>query len=210
MFLLPSISVLPQYAEILTRTQSGDVLLDLGCCFGQDLRLLASDGAPLRNVYASDISNELWNLGFELFKDRDKMPAKFIQANILDPESDLGQLKGRVDLIIANQFLHLFDWNGQIMAMKKIVELSRPGSCVVGYQRSQMPAKVVPGPWGDMYFHDQDSFRKVWQQVESETESEWEVEAAIVDLSEWGMEKEDTDWMPEGRKGINFSAKRRR
>ena len=43
----------------------------------------------LSNEYASDISRELWNLGFESFNNRDKMTARFIEANVLDSVSGL-------------------------------------------------------------------------------------------------------------------------
>ena len=178
--------------------------MDLGCGFGQDLRLLAADGASTGNMYGSDISRELWDLGFELFNDRDKMMAKFIQANILDTGSGLGQLEGMVDVIIANQFIHLFDWEGQVAVLKKIVELSKPGTILIGYQRAQVPPRELKRQWGNMYFHDHESYRKLWQRVELETKSKWDVDVRLVDLTDWGMEKEDFDWMPEGRKGIDF------
>lgn len=160
-------------------------------------------------MFASDISGELWDLGFELFNDRDKMVAKFIQANVLDTGSGLGQLKGMVDVIIANQFIHLFDWEGQVSVMKKIVELSKPGTILIRYQRAQVPPRELERQWGNMYFHDDESFRKLWQRVEVGTKSKWDLDVKLVDLSEWGMEEEDVDWMPEGRKGINFVVTRR-
>ena len=206
---MPSISSFSRYPEVLARVQAGDIVLDLGCCFGQDLRLLAAEGASTRNMYACDISSELWDLGFELFNDREKMDAKFIQADIFDTGSGLEQLKGLIDIVVANQFLHLFDWERQVSAMKRIVEFSKPGSILIGYQRAQVPPKEMERPWGKMYFHDQETFRTIWRRVEIETESEWDVDVDLVELSEWGMEQEDIDWMPEGRKGINFVVTRR-
>lgn len=183
-------------------------MLDLGCGFGQDLRLLAADGISPLNMYASDISRELWDLGFELFNDRDKMVAKFIQANILEIDNALGQLNGMVDIVIANQFIHLFDWEGQLLVLKRIVQLSKPGSTLIGYQRAQVPPMEFERQWGKMYFHDNETFRNLWQRVELETRSKWDLNIKVVDLSEWGMEEEDVDWMPEGRKGINFVVRR--
>lgn len=206
---MPSISAFPEYPKVLARAQAGDSVLDLGCGLGQDLRLLAVDGVSPRNMYASDISRELWDLGFELFNDRDKMAAKFIQANILHAGSGLGQLKGMVDIIIANQFMHLFDWEEQRVVMKRVVELSKLGTILIGYQRAQVPPRELERQWGNMFYHDEETYRKLWRIVELETESKWEVEVKLVDLSEWGMEEEDSDWMPEGKKGINFVVTRR-
>ena len=210
MFLLPSISNFPQFPVILDWTREGATVLDLGCCFGQNLRLLAANGATPQNMYASDISAELWELGFELFRDRHKMgaSAKFIKADILDTASDLSQLNGRMDIIIACQFLHLFDWEKQIEAVKRIVRFSRPHSILVGYQRAQVQPREVERPWGRMYFHNEETFREMWCHVERETGSKWDVEVSLVDLREWGMEEEDLEWMPPDRKGINFAVTR--
>ena len=209
MFLLPSILRLSAYPEILRRVKSGATILDLGCCFGQDLRLLAAEGCSPCQMYASDIDSDLWDMGFDLFKDQDRMLAKFIQADILDSGSDLKELYGKVDIVIANQFLHLFNWQKQITALKRIVDLSKIDTLVVGYQRAQVPPQTVERPWGNMYLHDKDSMQKIWSIVESETGTTWEVKAIVEDLSEWGMEEEDVVWMPEGKKGISFSARRR-
>ena len=155
-------------------------------------------------MYASDISHELWNLGFELFRDRDKMKAVFIEGDFLRLDSELCQLNGQIDIIISCQFLHLFDWDKQVVAIKRIIELSRPGSVVIGYQRAQLQAQEIARPWGQMYFHNAETFREIWRQAEAGTGSRWQVQVALVDLTEWGMEQEDFEWMPEGRRGINF------
>ena len=165
---------------------------------------MAADGVSTHNMYATDISVELWDLGFDLFRDKDKLEATFIQADFLDSKSDLQRLNGLTDIIIACQFLHLFDWERQVVGMKRIVELSRPGSVLIGYQRAQVEAQELPRPWGAMYFHNEETFRKMWCRVEDETGTKWRVNVSLVDLQEWGMEEEDIDWMPVGRKGINF------
>lgn len=204
-----SISSFPEYSEVLARAQAGDSVLDLGCGLGQDLRLLATDGAPPLNMYAIDISRDLWDLGFELFNDREKMTATFVETNVLDSISGLQKLNGSFDVIIANQFIHLFDWEGQVSVIKRVVELSRPGTMLIGYQRAQVPPREIERQWGKMYFHDDETYKSLWQRVELETKSAWDLKVRLVDLSEWGMEEEDMAWMPEGRKGINFVVTRR-
>ena len=208
MFLLPSISAFPNFDEILRVAHEDATILDLGCCFGQDLRVLAADQVPTHRMYAMDIKRELWDLGLELFRDREKMHATFIQADIFDQQSDLQKLDGRVDIILACQFLHLFDWEKQLGAMKRIVKLSRPGSMVIGYQRAQVIAQECARPWGIMYLHDVEPFRKIWIQVSNETGTEWKLNVSLVPLQDWGMEEEDIEWMPPDRRGINFMAVR--
>ena len=206
MFLLPSITTFPEYPEILRVARGKATILDMGCCFGQDLRLLASNQVPTDKMYATDVNKELWDLGFELFKDREKMHATFIQADVFDLHSNLARLDGCVDIILACQFLHLFDWESQLTAMKRIVRLSRPGCIVVGYQRGQVQAQECVRPWGTMYLHNIETFSDIWEQLGQETDTRWTINASLVDLQDWGMEPEDTAWMPEGQKGLNFVA----
>lgn len=49
MFLQLNMSLSPVYDEVLCRLKKGEKLLDLGCCFGQDIRKLVHDGAPSEN-----------------------------------------------------------------------------------------------------------------------------------------------------------------
>ena len=95
--------------------------------------------SPDRN--ASDISRELWNLGFELFNDRDKMTAKFVEADVLDSVSGLEELKGSFDFIIAHKSIHIFNWEGQVSVIKRVVELSKPGTMLIGNQRARVPLR---------------------------------------------------------------------
>ena len=96
----------PIYPTILSRVQKSATVLNLGCSLGRDLRPLAADGAPSENMYASDLHSELWDIGFDLFRDRDTMEARFIQADIFDPDTPLRDLSGKIDITIVCQFLH--------------------------------------------------------------------------------------------------------
>lgn len=72
-FLEFGISTLPQYEQVLSRTKQGEKLLDLGCCMGQDIRKLVFDGAPAENVSATELEPEFIDLGFELFRDKERL-----------------------------------------------------------------------------------------------------------------------------------------
>jgi len=53
----PGISRLFPYQDLLKlgREREGAILLDIGCCFGTDVRKAIVDGFPLRNVVTSDL-----------------------------------------------------------------------------------------------------------------------------------------------------------
>jgi len=182
LFLLPSISRLqPAYSNVLKRASSASfspanpfTVLDLGCCFGQDLRRLAADGlapsAPPSSTSLSssssvrfvaiDLHRELWDLGFELFRDRELMQpprqpnVSFVQADWLEPSKEATReievaVGGGADLVIACQFLHLFSWAQQVRAATRIVSCTRAGAVVMGYQVGGVRGEEKPNQWGE-------------------------------------------------------------
>jgi SAM-dependent methyltransferase len=121
-----AISLSPDYPTVLQRLNSGkESFLDLGCCFGQELRKVAADGAPSENLYGADLRPEFFELGYRHFLDRDTLKSKFIAADIFDPSSALSTLDGKIDIIYAGSFLHLFGYADQVTICKRIVKLLR-------------------------------------------------------------------------------------
>ncbi|KXG52194.1 uncharacterized protein PGRI_084780 [Penicillium griseofulvum] len=212
MFLLPGIAAFPQFPTILeTAKQPQAIILDLGCGLGQDLRLLAAHGVSTEHMWALDIEAHLWGLGYHLFRDEGRMQATFIHADFqeisIQEDSRFTALRG-VDLVLASQFLHLFDWEGQIAASTKIVGLSKPGTIVAGFQQGRERARAYIRPWGMMFYHNRESFLHMWDIVQQGTGTRWTIDVSVVALQDWGMQNEDLEWMPEDRMGINFVIKR--
>ncbi|KAJ9638842.1 hypothetical protein H2201_004632 [Coniosporium apollinis] len=204
-FLDLSISSAPQYPEILQRVKDGQKLLDIGCCFGQDVRKLVFDGAPAENIYASDLQHEFWDLGYELFLDKDKLGTQFIEADVFDEESGLKRLDGQIDIAHAASFFHLFNWPQQKEAAIRIVRLlkAQKGSLILGRQVGNVAPGEFPHRVGTMYRHNEASFQQLWNQVGNATESSWKVEVEMTEpdangfaaASGPGLNVEGTRWL---------------
>ncbi|KAI0755844.1 hypothetical protein C8Q74DRAFT_1210473 [Fomes fomentarius] len=144
----------------LAKERENAILLDVGCCFGTDTRVVANDGWPAHNIVASDIQAKFWDLGHKLFRSTDEsFPAKFIPGNILDPAhldvypisyttpdtpaaptlsslTSLNPLRGRVSVIHAGALLHLFTEEEQIRIARAFAGLlsPQPGSMILATQ----------------------------------------------------------------------------
>ena len=94
----------------------------------QDIRKLVNDGAPSENTYASDVKKDFWDWGYHLFLDKETLKTCFFEADIFNAESELKQLDGKIDVVNAASFFHLFDWDGQVKAAKRVVQLLKPVS----------------------------------------------------------------------------------
>lgn len=188
-FLDLSISLHPSYALVLNRLTSKNqpqTLLDLGCCFGQDIRKLVADGAPSSSLYGCDLRPDFFELGYDLFLDRETLQSKFLAGDVFaaaeeDGGKELAKLDGRLDVVHAASFLHLFSWEEQVRACARIVRLLKPveGSMLLGRQ----VGSGVPGETQDRvrpslsrYRHDEESFKKMWKEVGEKTRTRWRVE----------------------------------
>jgi len=179
----------PQYPEILERLKSGnETFLDLGCCFGQEVRRLVADGAPSEKIYASDLRPEFFELGYTLFKDRETLKSKFIAADVFDSESGLKELDGKIDIVYVGSFLHLFGYAQQVEVAVRIVKLLKykVGSLVVGRQVGHVNAgekvHTTNHQAGKMFRHNVASFEKLWGEVGEKTGTKWKVEAEIQEI----------------------------
>lgn len=130
---------------------------------GQDLRQLVFDGVVSDHLYDVDIVN-FWELGYELFRDKDKFKANFIETDILNPNERSRSLAGKIDIISATHVLHQWNWETQIVAAEQLCVLSKPDSLVVGFQigtRDGAMKKMEKGSkWGMK--QDLESWEGMW------------------------------------------------
>ena len=191
------------------------MLLDVGCCFGQDIRKLVADGAPARNLYGCDLRSGFLDLGYELFRDRGRLESRFMTADVFDERGELRELDGRVDIVHAASFLHLFGWDDQVQVARRLVKLLRPrkGSLVLGRQ----VGNIKPGEFasrsgkGTMFRHNGESFKRMWDVVAGETGSRWDVVVTLEELRNREAregESRERGWNDEGARWMRFEVER--
>lgn len=234
-FLLPGVSGLSVWPEVVEAARDGKTILDLGCGLGQNLRRLQSEAAigdgktqstTSLSLYASDVRREMWDMGCELFRDKNgsgkQQPvAKFLCADArrvrLDgrpgasfgEEGRLEEIRGRVDVVMMSQVLDLFFWHDQLAIGWTIVELSHVGTKVIGCTFGV--EKGVAGEFhreGDLGFprmyHDMHSFGSLWWDIGQNTGTSWKVEVEEVEFDQWGYDEDDIAWLKEpSPKGLN-------
>jgi SAM-dependent methyltransferase len=210
-FLNLSVVDSPLYDEVVERVSRGEQYLDIGCCMGQDIRKLAYDGAPQENMYGSDLKKEFWDIGYNLFLDQSQLKAKFIEADVFDADSALKELDGKLNIVHAASFFHLWDWDEQVQAAKRVVRLlkAEPGVMIFGRQGGMPEAGKISHLVQkelNSYWHNPESWAKLWKQVGDETDSQWEVVAA---LGEEDLTKRmNAKIVPAGTRFMTFSIRR--
>lgn len=178
------------YGEILDRVRQGQRFLDLGCCFGQEIRKLVVDGAPPDNLYGCDLKEDFLELGYKLFGDRDRLKAKFLTADIFEEASALSGFKGTFDIIYAAAFFHLFDYERQYAASKAAAALLTPtkGSMLLGRQAGAITAGESPHAFDPankrVFQQSPESFRNMWADLGKEIGVTFNVQVTITDVQE--------------------------
>jgi SAM-dependent methyltransferase len=211
-----SLSRQPSYAAILSRlllkTDSGgskERLLDVGCCFAQDLRKLAYDGAPSESLYGLEIQSEFIDLGYEFFGDRDSFRGRFINADLLDRENvEVKEVEGTFGVVQLGMVLHIWDLEGQTRACERVVELLRDekGVLVVGQSVGNVEAKEAPGRGKKIYKHDVGSFERMWAEVGRRTGTKWEVRARLD--QGLGIDERKREWDEPSTRRLSFEVER--
>ncbi|KAI0687626.1 hypothetical protein BC835DRAFT_403343 [Cytidiella melzeri] len=201
-FMRLKLARLPAYDQVLRlgRERENALLLDLGCCFGNDTRKVIQDGYPKHNVMASDLRKGLWDLGHKLFcSTPQSFPVAFVEGNIFDPEfltsapplatstsvyadlrpdlaslTSLNPLRGRMSVIFTGALFHLFSFEQQHSIAKSLAGLLSPdpGSMLIGVQGGTFE-KGFWQPTGSEYkmaCHSPESWAQMWHDIFSNGE----------------------------------------
>jgi len=200
----------PSYKRVVNAVQNGARYLDIGSCFGQDLRKLISDGVPTDNTFVIEKEQGFLSAATDFFGDADRPPAKFICADVLDTSNaDMNALLGTVDIIHVSMVLHVWDWNDQIRACERMVAFLKPqkGSLILGRLVGRLTACHWRGPAGKpMFKHNVESFHKLWAEVGRRTGTEWEVRAEFAGA--FGSQNGGQHWEDPATRRLMFEVER--
>ena len=197
------------YPEVLHRVRAGETFLDLGCCFGQDIRKLIHDGAPSENILGVDTEPRFLELGYELFGDREKLKARFHTQDVFD-ENFLAEWRGKIDIIFLGSFLHLFSFEQQKVIIAQLVKVLRKRKDVLVFGRhlaTERGGVLRTNSLGwSLYHHSPETIRQLW---ETAPVGEWEVSAKLVRYESEGWDN-GAKWQGGDEiKQMVFSARRR-
>lgn len=125
---------------------------------------------------------------------------------MLSDDGGLKLLEGNADVINLCAILHQWDWNGQIRAAKRVVDFSKVGTMVVGYQIGGLKGREVEtAAVGVKNFkHDVETWKKLREKISSETSTEWEVKAWLRDWDYLGWDQADMRWLPPDARVLDF------
>ncbi|KAL2821796.1 hypothetical protein BDW59DRAFT_181090 [Aspergillus cavernicola] len=170
----------PVYPEVLSRIKSGETFLDLGCCFGQDIRKLVHDGAPSENLIGVDTEPRFLDLGYQLFKDKDSLKAHFLTGDVL-ADNFLTEWRGKVDIIFLGSFLHLFSFEQQEAIVVQLSKLLRGENSLVFGRHLATTGKggsLKENACGwSLYHHSEETIRQLWETDET---GKWEVTSELI------------------------------
>ena len=129
-----------------------------------------------------------------------------------DEDAALDQLQGKIDVVYAASFLHLFGWDDQLRVCKRIIKTLRPtkGSMVFGRQTGNVRGQEVrnPSPVGSdpkiIWRHSVESFTELWEIAGRETGSKWKVWGDLTSAEGMGP----GHWGEDGLRRLRFEVER--
>lgn len=133
-------------------------------------------------MYGIDVEPAFFQLGYELFRDRDTLKSTFIQADLIKQQQEtLEPILGKIDVISAQSLFHLFNLQDQKTVARHLISLTKPGAgaMIVGRQVGSVNARQGPGltPETRVFAHNAESWKRFWDELGRETGSRWEVQA---------------------------------
>lgn len=169
----------------------------MGCGVGQAIRQIHQQGVEASKLIGVDLEPRFFDLGYDMFRDRDTLGARFVQGDMLDPDDEkLDQLHGKVTIVHADSFLHLFNRRHQSYIVKRLIGFFKPGTrnaLIYGRQAGYESGHVDNNSSDLPYVHTKETLQALWDEAGAETGTSWKVDAET---------KPSTEQMPGGREDV--------
>lgn len=131
-------------------------------------------------LIGTDLQSKFIDIGYDLFQDRSSLGAAFVAGDMLDPDDKrLACLRGKITIIHAGSFFHLFNRVQQLYIGKRLVEFLKPGTrnaLIYGRQVGSNKPGPATTSTRSSYLHDQDSFQLLWHEIGALTGTRWQVQ----------------------------------
>ncbi|KAI0066442.1 hypothetical protein BV25DRAFT_1988214 [Artomyces pyxidatus] len=207
------LSRLRSYPQLLKlgREREGAILLDVGCCFGVDVRKAIVDGYPMQNVVATDLHEGFWDVGHELFRTTsESFSVPFISGDAFNPAhlavlppftlaapptsarpdlaslTSLNPLRGHVSAIYASALFHLFQEDQQEQLARAFAGLlsPEPGSMLLGQHAGSPEKRLLTSGFSGQTrcCHSPESWRELWEGIFAEVGAKVHVETKLIKL----------------------------
>ena len=133
-FLQPRLPAHFAYEALLPELKAGTrQVLEVGCCFGTDLRTMLQDGVPVEQITETDLVKDYWESGKLLYRDADDERIKRVRTFFGDAtqSSFLPDDNGKYGLIINMAVLHTLSEQGVRGMLTRFRDLLQPGRGVL-------------------------------------------------------------------------------
>lgn len=139
-------------------------------------------------------------LGYELFQNKGSLKVHFLEGDVFENDAEaeggkeLEKFDGKIDMIDAASFLHLFTWEDQVWVGDTDGPLDDKDSLVFGRQVGTANPGVHVG-WSDQtrtrHKHDLNSFQKLWDAIGKKTGKKWKATSELLNVKVWYREEHD-------------------
>eukprot|EP00029_Vermamoeba_vermiformis_P000277 TRINITY_DN10301_c0_g1_i1.p1 TRINITY_DN10301_c0_g1~~TRINITY_DN10301_c0_g1_i1.p1 ORF type:complete len:259 (-),score=41.85 TRINITY_DN10301_c0_g1_i1:40-816(-) len=170
-FLESRLSTHPEYkTEVKPKISKTTKIIDLGCCFGTDIRYLVAEGAEPSLITGTDQFPEYIQLGFDLFGDKDKLTTKFVFEDFFSDQFTQKVLPNatddstKYDIAYAGSVYHLFSLEQTEKFTQLVNSLLKSGGIFFGQTvGSEQPTWASKEDRKDIlrYLHSPESFKSL-------------------------------------------------
>ncbi|TKW50473.1 hypothetical protein CTA1_5541 [Colletotrichum tanaceti] len=177
-----------------------------------DLRRLVHDGVDSAKTVAVELEQGYIDAGYELFRDRDTLRTRFVNADMLDDRSaELDALEGSFDTAHLGLCLHLWNREEQMVVLGRVIRLlkQKPGVVILGHAAGHADGIDVPGVANRPALrHNQESWEKMWADISKQTGTKWELKTEVSDYPGTREPEGRPSWWDKDMRFLGFEVTR--